>query len=115
MKKCKVKGCSARRFRKGYKTCSDHWQLGGAASEYVPKPKPEFAKTISVPEKKPAPKLGRPPADPEVDKRRALSDEQIMCIRNEYKGIHGQKTKLAQKYGVDIRTIQRIVGKRTYS
>lgn len=117
MKKCKIKGCHAKRFRRGYKTCHTHWELG-ATSKYVPKPKPEFAKTISVPEKKPAPKPEpepKPRPKPKLDKRHVLSNKQVKRIRNEYKGIHGQKTKLAREYGVNLRTIQRIVENRTYS
>lgn len=115
MKKCKIKGCHAKRFRRGYKTCHEHWQLG-ATSKYVPKPEPKFSEPLPIPEKKPAPKPEpepKPRPKPKLDKRRALSDEQLMCIRNEYKGLYGQQVSLAKKYGVHVSTITNIVRGKT--
>ena len=44
-----------------------------------------------------------------------LTEEQVATIRGQHTGRYGEQKMLAQRYGVDVQTIRRVVRSRTYA
>ena len=45
----------------------------------------------------------------------SFTEEQVASIRAEFTGRYGEQKRLAEKYGVDVQTIKRVVRGRTYA